>query len=181
MPLSLSGRKVPGVPFSPGQQVKPGILRCQEPDFESLWVVIPPMAGFLAHDSDRHPAYARFVWFYPAGTAGEGPAWRLLLQSGRELTPALGLEACITHKPMALYVNGLVNRLRRDSLRRGRWAGPEATSCCRSIEVNAVTRDCPRRGDARRMAHNPEVAGSNPHPTPLPKSAEASSDHGRGL
>jgi hypothetical protein len=34
----------PGVPFPPGQQVKPGILRCQEPGSGSSRVVIPPMA-----------------------------------------------------------------------------------------------------------------------------------------
>jgi hypothetical protein len=42
--LACPVARFPGVPFPPGQQVKPGILRCQEPGSGSLRVVIPPMA-----------------------------------------------------------------------------------------------------------------------------------------
>jgi hypothetical protein len=81
VPLSLSGREVPRRAVSAGP-VKPRILPCQEPGSGSLRVVITPMAGFLAHDNDRHPAYARFARFYPGRDSRRG--------LGLALTPAAG-------------------------------------------------------------------------------------------
>src|SRR5277367_626519 len=72
MPPSLSDRRTPRHTVSPGQPVKPDTLRCQEAGFESLWVIIRAMAGFLAHNDDWHPVSARFARFVPPGRAEPG-------------------------------------------------------------------------------------------------------------
>jgi hypothetical protein len=61
-------------------------------------------------------------------------------------------------------VNRLVNRTRRDSMRRGdRADGARRDLPCppRPRHPRETARDA---RDARRMAHNPEVEGSNPSP-----------------
>ena len=65
---------------------------------------------------------------------------------------------------------------RRDSLRRGRRAGPEATSRCRSIEVNAVTKDRPspgRRTDNLLSAMSLGLGRGTDNPEPLSDNTQA--------
>ena len=61
-------------------------------------------------------------------------------------------------------MHGFVHETLWDRLRWGRRRGSETISRHRSAEASSVTRDGPGRRDRRRMAHNPEVAGSNPAP-----------------
>jgi len=62
------------------------------------------------------------------------------------------------------YLSPMGRRTRRDGLRQGRRARSTRTHAnrsSRSAPPPEIGRDA---GDARRMAHNPEVAGSNPAP-----------------
>jgi hypothetical protein len=72
-PTRLVQRRMPGraVSQGPGKRT-PGIIPCQAADFESLWVVIPAMTGFLAHTNDRHPARACRARFTRTGQPGGG-------------------------------------------------------------------------------------------------------------
>ena len=57
------------------------------------------------------------------------------------------------------FVHGFVHEMRRDSLRRWRRRGLGQMLAVCPPRSTWMTRDV---GDARRMAHNPEVEGSNP-------------------
>jgi hypothetical protein len=62
------------------------------------------------------------------------------------------------------FVHGIVHETRRDGVRHGRrrdLAQTRGTRWPRSVRPPETVRD---GRDARRMAHNPEVAGSNPAP-----------------
>jgi hypothetical protein len=62
------------------------------------------------------------------------------------------------------FVHGFVHGTRRDRLRRRRRGRPRATSRA-NMPRSGRQLETPREGgDVRRMAHNPEVAGSNPAP-----------------
>jgi hypothetical protein len=77
-------------------------------------------------------------------------------------------------------VHGFVHKTRRDGLRRGRRSEPDTNARPR-LPRSARQPETMRDGrDRRRMAHNPEVEGSNPSPAtkfagqrPLPVTEEA--------
>ena len=81
--------------------------------------------------------------------------------------PRKGAEECGgagNCRSIACSVNRFVNRTRRDSTRRGRRSRPsEMDRACkpRSPHPRETARDA---RETRRMAHNPEVEGSNPSP-----------------
>ena len=75
-----------------------------------------------------------------------------------------GGEGCRNRRSIGRSVNRFVNRTRRN--RRDRGDGADGARCdlscpLRSPHPRETARDA---RDARRMAHNPEVAGSNPAP-----------------
>jgi hypothetical protein len=75
--------------------------------------------------------------------------------------PAHGPETPVAALAACSVVNGFVNetwRNGRDGVRRGAMAGTGALLVTCAVETREAT------GDGDRLAHNPEVAGSNPVP-----------------
>jgi hypothetical protein len=71
------------------------------------------------------------------------------------------------------FVNRSVNETARDRMERWRRCGPDATSACPSVQASSTQETARDGGDARRSAHNPEVAGSNPAPAIKKSRSEA--------
>ena len=69
-----------------------------------------------------------------------------------------------TRRPTTRYVHGFVHETWRDAPKRGRHGGLTRTLADRSARSARSPETARDVRDARRMAHNPEVAGSNPAP-----------------
>jgi hypothetical protein len=65
--------RIEGGKHAVGLQLKSGTLHCQKAGFESLWVIIRPIVGFLAHNNEQHPACARFARFHQGGAGRAKP------------------------------------------------------------------------------------------------------------
>jgi hypothetical protein len=107
-------------------------------------------------------------WGAPPGLAGPGPLPRGWAD-GDGMNRQAGVCAVARWKienrrSGTISVNRFVNRTLRDGLKWGRrWRSGTNTSRL-STEVSTVPGDGRDEGDGRRVAHNPEVAGSNPAP-----------------
>jgi hypothetical protein len=116
----------------------------------------------------RAPVQAWRQLGYPGSTSdmtGGHVAWRTRKRcSAPRMTVAAGQEGYENCRPVARSVNRFVNRTLRDSVRHGRRSRRARwdLSCPpRSPRPRETVRDA---RDTCRMAHNPEVAGSNPAP-----------------
>jgi hypothetical protein len=70
-----------------------------------------------------------------------------------------------TRRPTTRYVHGFVHETWRDAPKRGRHGGLTRTLADRSARSARSPETARDVRAARRMAHNPEVVGSNPAPT----------------
>jgi hypothetical protein len=104
---------------------------------------------------DRWPRVTR-VKSMPRGSRLASPDAVPRIQGRRHK----GWEGAGNRRSNACSVNRFVNRTRRDRLRRGRRNRRSEMGSVLSAEVTAPARDGLRRGDARRMAHNPATTGN---------------------
>ena len=98
-----------------------------------------------------------------------GQVTQLLSEPGRDgrgsRTAAAGWrESAGNRRSIACSVNRFVNRTRRYSSKQGRRSLRSEMGSVLSAEVTEARETARDVGDAGRMAHNPEVEGSNPSP-----------------
>ena len=157
-PVCRQVRQQPGSGEGLDRQRVRSVPRCRLGSGDGDWAPCGLASGTTGGDASRVEAAPPGSRLPSPDTVPRAQGWQP--RKGR----GWGAEGAGNCRSIACSVNRFVNRTPRDSPRRGRRSRPSETDrACppRSPHPRETARDA---RDTRRMAHNPEVEGSNPSP-----------------